>query len=264
MEGFAPAPPPPLPLNISAISQLTITKFGTLEEFDMLFSKMKKKCKSVVWPSYDVTTKPIANFGPPRNQSKYISIDRVWWELFKNAIFIEFKQLNQKLWACKWNFDRFSIIASQIWSNKVAAFENFSKIFQNSYSPLNFRRTCENWCCHYVLLQSYEGEFPWGRNSALSPPPPPPLWNRVNPIMSGLFKRSPGSGGAQRAGCQKSRLPPTDWHELCVSHYSHKSMPHAKFEFGSFSIFGDMTSQNFSLKKGTSHGIRIFTTVKWV
>ena len=32
--------------------------------------------------------------------------------------------------------------------------------------------------------------------------------------------------------------------------------PDAKFKSGSFSIFGDMMSQNFSLKKGTSHQIR--------
>ena len=32
----------------------------------------------------------------------------------------------------------------------------------------------------------------------------------------------------------------------------------AKFEFGSISSFGDMTSQNFPLKKGTNHQIRIF------
>ena len=30
--------------------------------------------------------------------------------------------------------------------------------------------------------------------------------------------------------------------KLCMSYYSHKSMPDAKFESGSFSIFGDMTS----------------------
>ena len=41
--------------------------------------------------------------------------------------------------------------------------------------------------------------------------------------------------------------------KLCMSYYSHKSMPDAKFEYGRFSIFGNMTSQNFSLKKGTSH-----------
>ena len=35
-------------------------------------------------------------------------------------------------------------------------------------------------------------------------------------------------------------------------------MPDARFESGSFSILGDMTSQNFPLKKGTSDGIQIF------
>ena len=49
-----------------------------------------------------------------------------------------------------------------------------------------------------------------------------------------------------------------------MSHYSHKGMPDAKLESSSFSIFGDMTSQNFPLKRGTSHRIRIFTRGKWV
>ena len=31
--------------------------------------------------------------------------------------------------------------------------------------------------------------------------------------------------------------------KVCVSHYSHKSKPDAKFESGSFSIIGDMTLQ---------------------
>ena len=38
--------------------------------------------------------------------------------------------------------------------------------------------------------------------------------------------------------------------KLCMSHYSHKSMPDAKCECGSFSIFGDMTSQSSPLEKG--------------
>ena len=36
-------------------------------------------------------------------------------------------------------------------------------------------------------------------------------------------------------------------------------MPVAKFESGSLSSFGDMTSQNFPLKKGMNHRIRTFT-----
>ena len=44
-----------------------------------------------------------------------------------------------------------------------------------------------------------------------------------------------------------------------MSHYRHKSIPDAKFESGSSSSFGDMTSQNFPWKKGRSHQIRLFT-----
>ena len=47
-------------------------------------------------------------------------------------------------------------------------------------------------------------------------------------------------------------------------HYSHKSIPDAKFKSDSLSSFGDMTSQNFPLKKGTSHQIRLFTPRKLV
>ena len=44
-----------------------------------------------------------------------------------------------------------------------------------------------------------------------------------------------------------------------MSHYGYKSIPDTKFEADSSSSFGDMTSQNFPLKKGTSHEIRLFT-----
>ena len=36
-------------------------------------------------------------------------------------------------------------------------------------------------------------------------------------------------------------------------------MPYAKLESGSFAIFGDMMSQDFTMKKGTSHQIPVFT-----
>ena len=52
--------------------------------------------------------------------------------------------------------------------------------------------------------------------------------------------------------------------KLCMSQYSYESMPDAKFEIGSFSGFGDVTSQNFPLKRGTSYKIRIFTPGKWI
>ena len=49
-----------------------------------------------------------------------------------------------------------------------------------------------------------------------------------------------------------------------MSHYGHKSILEAKFKSGSCSSFGDMTSQNFPRKKGTSHQIRLFTPGKRV
>ena len=49
-----------------------------------------------------------------------------------------------------------------------------------------------------------------------------------------------------------------------MSYYIHKSILHAKFEADSSSSFGDMTSQNFPWKKGTSHQIRVFTPGKRV
>ena len=44
--------------------------------------------------------------------------------------------------------------------------------------------------------------------------------------------------------------------QLSIGYYGHTSIPYAKFESGSSSSFGEMTSQNFPLKKGTSHQVR--------
>ena len=43
-----------------------------------------------------------------------------------------------------------------------------------------------------------------------------------------------------------------------MGHYIYKSIPDAKSEVDSSFSFGDMTSQNFPRKKGTSHLIRLF------
>ena len=70
-----------------------------------------------------------------------------------------------------------------------------------------------------------------------------------------------GRGGSSEARMPKIKvniMQPIDM-KLCISHYIHKSIPHAKFEADSSSSFGDMTSQNFPRKKGTSYQIRIFT-----
>ena len=47
-----------------------------------------------------------------------------------------------------------------------------------------------------------------------------------------------------------------------MSRYIHKSIPDAKFKVDSSFRFGDMTSQNFPRKKGTSHQILLFTPGK--
>ena len=49
-----------------------------------------------------------------------------------------------------------------------------------------------------------------------------------------------------------------------MSHYIYKSIPDAKFETNSSSSFGDITSQNFPQKKGTSHQIWLFIPRKQV
>ena len=52
--------------------------------------------------------------------------------------------------------------------------------------------------------------------------------------------------------------------KLGMSYYCHKSIPDAKCDSGSCSSSGDMTSQSFPRKKGTSHQIRLFTPGKRV
>ena len=49
-----------------------------------------------------------------------------------------------------------------------------------------------------------------------------------------------------------------------MSYYGDKSIPDAKFESDNSASFGDMTSQNFPRKKGTSHEIWLFTPGKRV
>ena len=49
-----------------------------------------------------------------------------------------------------------------------------------------------------------------------------------------------------------------------MSHYGHKNIADAKFKSDSSSSFGDMASQNFPRKKGTSHEIQLFTPGKRV
>ena len=79
-------------------------------------------------------------------------------------------------------------------------------------------------------------------------------FNYFNPIRPGLFSHLPGPGGGG-GGLRGPDVKIQGYHQLiemklCMSQYSHESMPGSKFECGSFSSFGDMTSQSFPLKRG--------------
>ena len=78
----------------------------------------------------------------------------------------------------------------------------------------------------------------------------------VNPITPSLLSRLPGPPGgldSEAPDAKNQGYYQLIEMKLCLSHYSHKRMSDAKSESGSFSRFGDITSQNFSLKKVTSH-----------
>ena len=77
----------------------------------------------------------------------------------------------------------------------------------------------------------------------------------------GLFSRSPGPRGDSETQTPKIKVNINQL-KLCMSNYIYNSIPDAKFERDSSSTFGDMTSQNFPRKKGTSHQIRLFTPGK--
>ena len=59
-----------------------------------------------------------------------------------------------------------------------------------------------------------------------------------------------GGGGAYRPTSQKSNLPSINLkRKFCMSHI-YRTIPDAKFEFGIFSIFGDVTHKLSLLKRG--------------
>ena len=100
--------------------------------------------------------------------------------------------------------------------------------------------------------------FTWGESQT------PGEGVTLNPIRPGLFSRLPGPGGGLRGPDAKNQGYQPIKMKFGMSHYGHKSIPDAKFESDSSSSFGDMTSQNFPRKKGTSHEIRLFTPGKRV
>ena len=79
------------------------------------------------------------------------------------------------------------------------------------------------------------------------------LFNPIRPGLSSRLSGPRGGGGFKGPDAKNQGLHQPIEMKLFVSHYSHKSIPDAKFEADSSSTFGDMTSQNFPRKKGTSH-----------
>ena len=85
-----------------------------------------------------------------------------------------------------------------------------------------------------------------------------------NSVRPGLFSHSPGQGGGRLRGQDAKNQgyhQPTEM-KLCMSHYSLKNMPDAKFESDNFSIFGDMNVTKFLSGEGKGHRIRLFTPGK--
>ena len=67
-----------------------------------------------------------------------------------------------------------------------------------------------------------------------------PAFSVVRLARHGGLEAQGGGGGPQRPRCQKSRFHQPMKMKLRMSHYGHKSMPDAKLESDSFSIFGDL------------------------
>ena len=72
--------------------------------------------------------KAIAKFGPPRNQTNFISFEMFLYQLSKNVLFIEFEPLCQTLWTFMSNVDFFILTINQIWSSHMTQVSNLKKI----------------------------------------------------------------------------------------------------------------------------------------
>ena len=75
--------------------------------------------------------------GPLRNQTKYISFERFWWELFKNVIF-------NWIWATVTKvmgiYVKFTMTTHQIWTCHVTLHSNSGNFYFSPNSILNFRK----------------------------------------------------------------------------------------------------------------------------
>ena len=71
----------------------------------------------------------------------------------------------------------------------------------------------------------------------------------IDPIRPGLLRRSPGpevGGGLRGPDAKNQGYNQLIEMKCCMSHYSHKNMPDAKFVSGSFSQFWKYDATKFS------------------
>ena len=85
--------------------------------------------------------KTMGKCGPPWNQTKYISFERIWWKLSKNVTFIEFEPLCQKLWAF---MSSFTMTTHQIWSCHVTLSSKFRKFLFFIWFYIKFQEKLPN------------------------------------------------------------------------------------------------------------------------
>ena len=119
----------------------------------------------VIMMSLPRQSKTIGKFGPRRNQTKYISLERFWWELFKNVTFVEFEPLFQKLWAFLSNLPK----QLTKYGHVTWLWLQIQKFLILLNSVLNFRKGYQfggNW----LKNKNVTGKKPIGEQKAPLPP----------------------------------------------------------------------------------------------
>ena len=144
------------------------------------------------WRHNDVFTKTMSKFGPPRNQTKYKSFERYWWELSRNVLFIEFEPLCQKLWAFLSNFGSFYDARSWydmvIWSCQVTQDANF-EIFYFVLILHLISGEVTKFPVEKLSISEVISKKPHGGGKHPLPPPPPPSAFRVKSGVSTWIQR---------------------------------------------------------------------------
>ena len=117
----------------------------------------------VIMMSLPKTMENNGKCGPRRNQIKYISLERFWWEPFKNVIFIEFEPLCQS--KVMGIYVKFTKTTRQIWWCHVTLASNFENFYLSHNSVLNFRKSYQIWEKLTQEQKRYGQKTNWGWKS---------------------------------------------------------------------------------------------------